>query len=229
MNHGLRQYLSQHFLVRQIRVRPRLFIAGAAGLFVATCLPADWVSLSVTRLLVGWDFGVCLYLLLSAVMIKNSTCAQMQHRACKQDDGQLVILALVIVAALASVVAIIVELASVRAMHGASKYPHIALAITTIILSWAFTHMMFAMHYAHDFYSSRAKNLTGGLDFPKDPEPDYVDFCYLAFVIGTSGQTADVSFTSKQLRRVGLIHCVLAFLFNTTILALMINIAASLF
>jgi uncharacterized membrane protein len=88
---------------------------------------------------------------------------------------------------------------------------------------------MFAMHYAHDFYVSRAKNLHGGLDFPQDQEPDYLDFCYLAFVIGTSGQTADVSFTSKPMRRIALVHCVLAFLFNTTILALMINIAASLF
>jgi uncharacterized membrane protein len=225
----MRSHLRQNVFIRQIRVRPRLFVSGAVGLLIASCLPEVWISLPVTRLLLGWNFGVCLYLLLSAVMIKNSTCAQMQDRACKEDDGQLVILALVILAALASVAAIIVELASVKAMQGASKYPHIALAVTTIVLSWAFTHMMFAMHYAHDFYLSLAKNVTGGLDFPGDPKPDYLDFCYLAFVIGTSGQTADVSFTSKPLRRVGLIHCVLAFLFNTTILALMINIAASLF
>jgi uncharacterized membrane protein len=138
-------------------------------------------------------------------------------------------LILVVVAAVASVAAIIAELAAVKTLQGISKYPHIALAITTIFSSWAFTHMMFAMHYAHDFYVSRTKNVSGGLEFPRDLEPDYLDFCYLAFVIGTSGQTADVSFTSKPLRRVGLIHCVLAFLFNTTILALMINIAASLF
>lgn len=225
----MRDLSSQHVLIQQIRVRPRLFIAGGVGLLAAFCLPVDLVSLSITRLLIGWNLGACVYLLLIAFMIKNSSCAQMQRRACREDDGQLVILMLVVVAALASVAAIIVELASVKTMEGVNKYPHIALAITTIFLSWAFTHTMFAMHYAHDFYVSRAKNLSGGLDFPRDQEPDYVDFCYLAFVIGTSGQTADVSFTSKPLRRVGFLHCVLAFLFNTTILALMINIAASLF
>ena len=89
--------------------------------------------------------------------------------------------------------------------------------------------MMFAMHYAHDFYVSRAKGLSGGLSFPEEDNPEYGDFCYFAYIIGTSGQTADVSFTNKAMRRVGLAHCVLAFLFNTSVLALMINIAASLF
>jgi uncharacterized membrane protein len=113
-------------------------------------------------------------------------------------------------------------------MQGGLKYAHIALAALTIVSSWAFTHLMFALHYAHDYYVARAKGLPGGLDFPGESAPDYGDFVYFSFVIGTSGQTADVSFTSKSMRRIGLVHCVLAFAFNTTVLALTINIAAGL-
>jgi len=84
------------------------------------------------------------------------------------------------------------------------------------------------LHYAHDFYIAKERNHSGGLEFPGETSPDYSDFLYFACVIGTSGQTADVSFTSKSMRRTGLIHCVLAFFFNTTLLALAINIASGL-
>jgi uncharacterized membrane protein len=145
-----------------------------------------------------------------------------------QDDGKLVILSLVVIAAIVGLTAVVVELSVIKDMKGSLKYAHMSLAALTIVSSWAFTHMMFALHYAHDFYVARANNLVGGLDFPNDNAPSYGDFVYFAFVIGTSGQTADVSFTSKSMRRIGLAHCVLAFFFNTTVLALTINIAASL-
>lgn len=222
-------FVKNNFFVRQARVRPRLFISGIVGVLIAFVIPSDWVPIQITRLLIGWNAGAWLYLLLSVLMMRSSTQAITRRRACIQDDGQVTILASVVLAAIVSLAAIITELATVKNLVGAEKYPHIALAVLTIFSSWAFTHMMFALHYAHDFYVSREKKLHGGLDFPHDDNPDYTDFCYLAFVIGTSGQTADVSFVSKPMRRVGLVHCVLAFLFNTTVLALMINIAASLF
>lgn len=87
---------------------------------------------------------------------------------------------------------------------------------------------MFALHYAHDYYLAEDGGMPSGLDFPGGHAPDYGDFLYLACVIGTSGQTADVSFTSRAMRRIGTVHCVLAFVFNTTILALTINIASGL-
>jgi uncharacterized membrane protein len=129
----------------------------------------------------------------------------------------------------ASVTAIIVELAVAKSLSGSAKYAYISLALFTIVASWVFTHMMFALHYAHDYYVARMDDRPGGIEFPDDDEPRYGDFLYFSYIIGTSAQTADVSFTSKTMRRVGLVHCVLAFFFNTTILALTINIAASLF
>ena len=88
---------------------------------------------------------------------------------------------------------------------------------------------MFALHYAHDYYAAIGHRRPPGLRFPDEEHPNYGDFFYFAAIIGTSGQTADVAFSSKPMRRVGSVHCILAYLFNTVVLALLINIGASLF
>lgn len=217
------------FVIRNMLARPRLVISALVGFAVVLFLPASLASHEITRLIVGWNAGAFLYIVLASVMMARSSKEKMQRRACAQDDGQTVILVIVVFAAIASLSAIVAELAVVKDMKGALRYAHVALAIVTIVSSWVFTHMMFALHYAHDYYVAIIDKQTGGLIFPEEDNPEYGDFLYLAFIIGTSGQTADVSFSSKPMRRVGLIHCVLAFIFNTTLLALTINIAASLF
>jgi uncharacterized membrane protein len=154
---------------------------------------------------------------------------RMKTRALEQDEGRIVILTLVIIAAITSLGAIVAQLAVAKDLHGTLRYAHIGLAALTILSSWAFTQVMFALHYAHDYYAAEARQAPAGLAFPGGHAPDYGDFLYFACVIGTSGQTADVIFTSRTMRRTGLVHCVLAFLFNTTLLALTINIASGLF
>ena len=216
-------------LIRHIRARPRLFICALVGLLVGLLIPQSLDLLPVTQGLLGWNVGICLYLLLCVIMISGSTHEQIRHQARLQDEGQLLILTLVMVAAIASLVAIVAELAAASALHGSVKYAHIGLALFTIVASWAFTHMMFGLHYAHEYYLAPTNGKTVGLQFPGEDAPDYGDFLYFAYIIGTSGQTADVNMTSTAMRRVGLLHCVLAFFFNTTVLALTINIAASLF
>jgi uncharacterized membrane protein len=171
----------------------------------------------------------CLYLLLAARMMLRANHDTIRKRAQQQDEGRLAILALVVLAALATLGAIVAELAVVKDIHGSLRYAHIGLTTLTIATSWAFTQVMFALHYAHDFYANRARQQPDGLAFPGTDAPDYGDFVYFACVIGTSGQTADVSFTSSAMRRTGLLHCVLAFIFNTTLVALTINIASGLF
>jgi uncharacterized membrane protein len=216
-------------LIRQIRARPRLFIASLVGLSVIVFLPQSLAKQQITRLIVGWNAGAWLYLLLALRMMFWSTQQNIHRRARLQDEGRIVVLLMVIVAVVASLGAIVAELAVVREMHGTIRYAHIALAALTIISSWAFTHVMFAQHYAHDYYVALSRKEPPGLEFPGELTPDYGDFLYFSCVIGTSGQTADVSFTSKEMRRIGLVHCVLAFFFNTTLLALTINIASGLF
>jgi uncharacterized membrane protein len=215
--------------VRQIRTRPRLFTATSIGIAVALLLPASLSDHAVTRWLIGWNTGTILYVLLAALMMFRSSDHQIRRRAQLQDDGQLVILALVCLAAVASLAAIAGELAVVKQMHGLIKGAHVALAGITVLSSWAFIQVMFALHYAHYYYAAIGHRRPPGLRFPEDEHPNYGDFFYFAAIIGTSGQTADVAFSSKPMRRVGSVHCILAYLFNTVVLALLINIGASLF
>jgi len=214
---------------RLVRARPRLFIAAAVAVAIALLLPMEIASHRVTRWLIAWNAGAGSYVLLAAVMMYRSSSHQMRRRAQLQDDGKILILVLVVVAAIASLAAIGGELAVVKDMHGALKIAHIALAGTTVLSSWAFIQMMFALHYAHDYYAAACHGIPPGLMFPENCQPDYGDFFYVSAIIGTSGQTADVSFSSKPMRRVASLHCILAYLFNTTVLALLINIGASLF
>jgi uncharacterized membrane protein len=209
--------------------RPRLFIATAIAIAVGFLLPSAVEAHLVTRLLIAWNTGTCLYVLLAATMMSRSSQQRMRYRAQLQDEGQTVILVLVVVSAIASLAAIGGELAVVKDMHGVEKVAHIALAGLTVVSSWAFIQVMFALHYAHDYYAAACHGKKAGIQFPDDEPPDYGDFFYFSAVIGTSGQTADVSFVSKPMRRIGSVHCILAYLFNTTVLALLINIGASMF
>ncbi|HEX8987249.1 MAG TPA: DUF1345 domain-containing protein [Rhodocyclaceae bacterium] len=198
------------------------------GIAAAAFEPTALAPHGLTRLVVGWNAGACLYLLLAWHMIVRSTHERMRLRASREDEGRFVILAMVIVAAFACLGAIVVELAVARDMHGPERFAHIALAGLTIFSSWLFTQVMFALHYAHDYYTSEGRGGDGGLAFPGTAQPDYWDFVYFSAVIGTSGQTGDVNLTSSAMRRTGLVHCVLAFFFNTMLIALTINIASGL-
>lgn len=219
----------QHFfLVRHIRIRPRLFASALFGTVVALLL-SGWPAVeTVTRMVIGWNSFACLYLVLTAHMVLQSDHDRMRSRAPQQDEGRRTVLALVVLAALATLGAIVAELSVVKDLQGTARYTHIGLAGMTIVTSWAFTQVMFALHYAHDYYSAQGRKQDAGLLFPGTTKPGYGDFLYFACIIGTSAQTADVSFTSSAMRRTGLLHCVLAFFFNTTLLALTINIASGL-
>lgn len=214
--------------LRQFRARPRLLVAVAAGIAVALLLPRTIADQLVTRALIAWNVGTVLYIVLTSEMMTRSTRESMQRRARLEDEGRHVVLMLVVVAVIASLVAIGGEMVVMKDVRGPSRLLHIALAAGTVVTSWAFVHLIFALHYAHDFYGDLARGEQPGLVFPGKEPPDYGDFIYFAAIIGTSGQTADVSLTTREMRRLGTLHCVLSFFFNTTVLALAINIAASL-
>ena len=214
--------------LRQAQARMRLVAAMAFGVGLYLALPVGWPSVLTTRLLLCWNAAVALYLVMALWVVATASMETLRQRAYRQDEGQKTILLLTIGAVLASLVAIVAELSSIKSLSGSDKLLHIGLTAATVASSWVFMHLMFAMHYAHDYYLSGRHGREPGLAFPQEPMPDYWDFLYFSAVIGTSGQTADVSFTSKAMRRTGLVHCVLAYFYNTTVLALTINIAASL-
>jgi len=215
--------------VHVFKVRPRLFIVLAIGVLTGLLLPMGVASQPISRWLIAWNVGAWLYVALAAAMMIRSSKGHMRHRAQLQDDGKYAILGLTVIAAIASLIAIAFELAVVKDLHGLSRGLHIALAGLTVLSSWSFIQVMFTLHYAHDYYMAACHGHKPGLQFPDDEDPDYGDFFYFSAIIGTSGQTADVSFVTKPMRRIGSLHCILAYLFNTTVLALLINIGASLF
>jgi uncharacterized membrane protein len=209
--------------VRIVRARPRLFISALIGLIIAALCPSDWRI--ATRLLVGWDLGLALYLGLALRMMAVAEVRHIRMRAKLQDEGQFTILALTATAALASLGAIIALLG----MSGQdNREPiHLLLGVVTILLSWTFTHVMFALHYAHEFYDQNGGK-GGGLIFPGDlHEPDYWDFVYFSFVIGMTSQVSDVAITCRPIRHTVSAHGIISFFFNVTLLALTVNIAAS--
>jgi uncharacterized membrane protein len=219
----------RHYLVRLIHSRPHLFISFSLGLLVEIFLPHSLAQQPITRHILALNSGAILYLILATQMMFFSDHKKMLQRSELQDEGQGVTLILALGAVSTSLVAIVAELSAAKDLHGVIRYEHIALAVLTILTSWSFIHLMFALHYAHDYYLNLSHKREGGLEFPGNRLPDYADFLYFSCVIGTSGQTADVSFSSRKMRRIGAIHCVFSFFFNTTILALTINIASGLF
>lgn len=212
-------------LIRIVRMRPRLFICAALGILVIAILyPAvDWRL--ATKLLVAWNLGIGLYLVLVFIVMSRSDVHRIRRRAANQDEGSVALLILIVVAASASMAAIFAELGTTG---GASRQPgQLILATSTIVLSWAFIHSMFALHYAHEYYGDGRDHRVGGMTFPEDSEPDYWDFAYFAFTVGMCAQVSDVTVSSKSVRRTVLSHSVISFLFNAALLALTVNIAAS--
>jgi len=208
--------------IRIMRARPRLFICVAVGIVIfLALLLTDWRM--APRLLIAWDVGIGLYLVLAFIMMATANLHHIRRRAALQDEGQVMILVLTAVAALAS-------LAAIFALLGANngRQPiDLVLATLTIVLSWAFTHTMFALHYAHEFHDENAGK-GGGMQFPgDDTEPDYWDFMYFAFTIGMCAQVSDVTISCKPIRRTAFGHSVISFIFNAALLALTVNIAAS--
>jgi uncharacterized membrane protein len=206
---------------RVLRARPKLFLSVILGLVVIAALPAEWRF--ATRALVGWDVGIGFYLAIVYSTMVSSEISHIRMRAAIEDEGRIAILVLTVAAAAASIAAIIAELGT---QAGSSREPmQLALATLTIFLSWVFIHTIFALHYAHEFYSERAK--ATGLAFPGDEKPDYWDFIYFSFVIGMTSQVSDVAVVSRSIRQTVTAHGVVSFLFNVALLALTVNIAAS--
>ena len=214
--------------VRGLRARTALLVCAAIGLIVGALVPGPWGHVPSTRLIIGWNVGALLYLATDLWVMFGASHARMRVRALQHDEGRVLALVLVVVAAVACLSAIVVELGLARDLHGSARLSRTAFAGLTIVTSWLFTQVMFALHYAHSYYAAVQRGQPGGIDFPGNEPPDYGDFLYMACVIGTSAQTADVSFSSRAMRRVGGVHCVLAFFFNATLLALSINIASGL-
>jgi uncharacterized membrane protein len=217
--------------------RPRLASAFGLGLTLMLILglvPNDlrWS----TRAVFSWDLTCLWFMGLTLMMMAGARPATIRAHAAAQDEGQGFILGLAVITAAASLAAIAAELSLAKGEHGAAKGLRVTLAFATVAASWIFMQTVFALHYAHEYYTievgevgDEGGGVRGGLDFPGGEPPDYWDFWHFAIIIGVACQTADIAFSSKTQRRMGTLHGVVAFTFNTVVLALTINLLAGLF
>lgn len=180
-----------------------------------------------TAYLIVWDVFLLSYLTVTAWIFSSVKREDMEKRAHREYEKKEKMLVLVLITSVVSIVTIVREMSIGADLVGWQAAFHVALTFITLVASWLFIHVLFALYYAHAYYDMN-NNSIYPLDFPYEDNPDYWDFVYFSLGIGTTGQTADISFTSRKLRRVGTFHSVLSFFFNTAVLALMIEMSASL-
>lgn len=219
-------------LIGPLRLRPRLLIAIGFGIATGLLLP-DTLRV-VTRLLLAWNVTVWLYLVLVGTMMRHPDHGHLRRQAAAHAEGAGIVLMIAVAAAVASMAAIVAELGGTRASLAEHAWPNLALALATLIGSWLLLPVEFALTYASRYYPAGAT--PGGLDFPGMDEsaggasaPNYTDFLYFSLTIAATAQTSDVAVTTRAMRKLVLAHAVVSFGFNTMVLAMAINIAASQF
>jgi uncharacterized membrane protein len=205
--------------------RPRLLTGAAVG--VVAYLLALWPMHEATRVLIGWNAGAWTFIVLICHMMLRG--GEITDHAAQEDEKPGALLTIAVVAGVMALAAIVWELGPVKDMKGADKALHLSLVGATILSSWAFIHLMFMLHYAAEYYAMAGDKERGGFIFPECKAPGWAEFCYESFTIGCACATADVNLTTRGARVVCLTQGIIAFFFNTIILALTINIGAGLF
>ena len=198
-----------------------LLLAG----IIALAAPSEWRW--TVRLAAGWDAGVALFLMLTFLKLaRTRSVDDIRARAAELDEAGVAVLPLSLLAAAASMVVVISETAA--ASSGTEAGVQALLTLGTEALSWLFVHVIFGLHYAHRFYAPGDEGDRGGLIFPGESQPDYWDFLHFSLIIGVASQTADIQIADRSLRRLATVHSVTAFVFNTVLVALAVNLAVSL-
>ena len=196
--------------------RPRMLSSALFALALFALL-FQWTT-PLRALLLAFNAGAGIYLLLIGRLMKKATPAAMHHRARLQEEGKWVVLAVSLGVALVVLAALAGELHAAKAKSMAD----IALVASSILTAWLFVALVFAQHYAHSYYMAPAQ-----LAFPGTEHPDYWDFTYFAVVISMCCQTSDVGVTSGAMRRLVTLHSVVSFFFNVVIIAISVNVAVS--
>ena len=189
-----------------------LFVAGT----VVALQRLDWEL----ALIAGFDLGAVVFLASILPLFFHRT-HEMRDLAARNDANRIVMLLLSLLVTSVILVAVAVELSTERTLGVVEK---VAIA-ATLVLVWSFANAIWTLHSAHLYYRPGDDDIDcGGIEFPGTPDPDMADFVYFAFTIGVAVQTADVSITSRHIRRVVLIQSIAGFFFNLFVLALSINV-----
>lgn len=193
---------------------------------------ADWAISGPLKVALAWDVVVAVYLFLAIAMMWRPDLEQIRARAKAIDIGLVEIVAIVALAAAFSLFSVAKVLAEARGLAASDRAAHVAVSALTVFLSWVSMHVIYAVHYAHVFYDpadhSKADKVRGGLEFPGRVEPDYWDFVYFSFVIGMTCQVSDVQMSARGMRHLATAQGIIAFFYNTMVVALAVSVAANL-
>jgi uncharacterized membrane protein len=223
--HAFSLTIPMNLIPQVLRYRPRAGIALVIGVLVASLVP--YPMRPVARALVGWDTTAWLYLVLIWLQMVRADQDDVQQLARREDENASAVLAIVTLAAVASIVAIIVELAAAKNLGFKTAWPNYLLTGLTTVGAWLLIPTVFTLHYARHYYRSPGEETS--LRFPdKHLEPDYWDFLYFSFTIAVASQTSDIVLCSTEVRRTALAQSVLSFFFNAAVLGLCVNTAAGL-
>ncbi len=182
------------------------------------------------RFIEVWDVFAFTFLLTSWAVLSTRTTQQIRAYASSDDGSLAFVFSLIILSAFASMVVVLLLMLN-KDVSGVPKIVYVPVAIAGIIFSWTLVHTTFCFHYALLYYDdddANPKEKAGGLSFPGEENPDYLDFAYFSFIIGMTFQVSDVETTSRTLRRWVLLHSLLSFGLNTFMVALTINLIAGL-
>lgn len=180
--------------------------------------------------MLAWCAGLVVYLGLAWWLCHAFDAKRTRERAQAQDEPSFILFLVLLLANLACVAAITVLMQQSRDLSGLARALHVGLSVAALAASWLFIQAIFTFHYAHRYYFEEKQGEPdgAGLTFPGGLDPDYFDFLYFAHVVGMTSQVSDVQVTSREMRRLTLVHSVLSFGFNMLILALSINVVAGL-
>jgi len=217
--HGVRQRLAH------LRAVTRLVSALAVSVATMLLLPRG-VKLE-TRMVASWDAFAVIALALTWVTILTVRPSQIRALATREDPSRVLAMVLVVLGAGASLLAVLVLLQESMTLRGTDRSGAIVLALSAVAFAWALIHTVFTLRYAHLYHDASAGSTP--LEFPGvDDTPDYLDFAYFAFIVGMTAQTADVNIRNRRIRRTALLHGVIAFAFNTAVVALSIGVLSTL-
>lgn len=179
--------------------------------------------------LVGWNLACLAYLVPTGWSLLRDDADTVRRRAREEDETRFIILSLVLASVLVSFAAIVVALREAKTAHGQSGWL-VFLSISTIVLSWLVVQAIFCLHYAHKYFGDTDEDGKSdrGVQFTGDPPSTYRDFIYISVCLGATYQVSDFALTTSSFRNLVTAHALVAFLFNTLVLALGVNIVGNL-
>lgn len=226
---SIRRWYNPLSISRAFMARPKVLVAIGVGIVTFFVVRAFDLPLPA-RATFAWDAGALIYLVAAIMLMSAAGTQQIRQRAAQQDESAFVIPVVIVAAIAASFLAVAGVLSEAKNASNDAKPLYLLLSGGTILISWTVLQMIFTFHYAHEFYAPPPgdKDAETALTFAGDEKPDYWDFFYFSTTVGATSQTSDTEVASCKMRRLVTVHAIISFFFNTIILALTINIAASL-